>query len=320
MKKNSSIIGAVFALFLLFSCDDILEKDISDMQLTVISPNEGDTIAGNTVQFLWNTIEGANNYTIQIYNNNLLVMDTLISAPPYIDVLASDSYQWRIKGENEAYETQYNFPINFEVISSTDLTNQAVILNSPSDNVYTNESSIIFSWSSVPSADSYTFELLRKSSSGTVTVDLQEGLFTTTVTLDENVLDRDSEYIWRVKAVNETSQTIFFSRTFFIDTVPPPVPSLISPKFEEEFDLTEIITFSWDFGNDPGIIDSAINSVYEIATNSTFSNVIESGVSFPTTITYTFNESGTYYWRVRGEDAAGNVGSFNSNGKLIVNE
>lgn len=320
MKRNNSIFLLALIFFALIACDDILEKDISDMQITVISPNEGDTIAGNTVQFLWNTIEGANNYNIQVYKENLLVMDTLVGAPPFVNNLQSDSYQWRIKGENEAYETQYNFPVHFEVVSSSDLTNQAVQLTSPSNNIYTNETTIIFTWGEVPSATSYTFEILRESSSGTVTVDLQENIIETTVMVNENVLDRDAEYIWRVKAMNDNSQTSFFSRIFFIDTVAPPVPSLLSPDFEEEFQLTDIITFNWDFGNDPGIIDSTINSSYEIASDPSFSNVIESGISFPTTFNYTFSNGGTYYWRVKGEDAAGNIGTFNSNGKLIVNE
>jgi hypothetical protein len=318
--KKSNFLSVLVLLILFFSCDDILEKDITDMQITIISPNEGSTIEGNTVQFLWNTIDGANDYNIQIYKNNLLIMDTLVDNSPFVNFLSSDSYQWRIKGQNEAYQSQYTFPVNFEVVSSSDLTNQAVQLNSPSNNIYTNGTSIIFTWSPVPSATSYTFELLRDTPSGSVTINLQEGLTETTLTLNEDVIDRDAKYTWRVKAKNENSQTAFFSRIFYIDTVVPPTPSLLTPVFEEEFNLSDIIVFTWDFGNDPGVIDSTITSVYEIATDSLFVNVIESGVSVPTTFSYTFNNSGTFYWRVKGEDAAGNIGTFNSNGKVIVNE
>lgn len=320
MKKNNNFFLVLIVSILFFSCEDILERDITDIQITIISPNEGSTIEGNTVQFLWNAIDGANNYNIQIYKDRQLVMDTLVSNSPFINFLSSNSYQWRIKGNNEAYQTQYNLPVNFEVVSSSDLTDQVVQLNSPSNNIYTNDTSVIFTWNQVPSATSYTFELLRDTPSGSFTVSLQEGLTETSLSLNEGVIDRDAKYTWRVKAKNETSQTAFFSRTFYIDTVAPQIPSLLTPEFDEEFALTDIIVFTWDFGNDPGVIESAITSVYEIATDSSFSNIVKSGVDIPTIFNHTFNSSGTYYWRVKGEDAAGNIGAYNSNGKLRVNE
>lgn len=318
MKKNSLLIISVLSL-LFYSCDDILEKDITDMQVTIISPNEGSIIEGNTVQFLWNPIAGVKDYNVQIYKDQLLLMDTLVNNARFVNFLASDSYQWRIKGQNEAYQTQYNFPVNFQVESSSDLTNQVVQLNSPSNNIYTNASSVIFTWSSVPFATSYTFELLRDTPTGSITINLQEGLTETMLTLNEDVIDRDAKYTWRVQAKNEDSQTAFFSRIFYIDTVVPPIPSLLTPEFEEEFNLSDIILFTWNFSSD-GVINSTITSVYQIATDSSFLNVIESGTSIPTTFSHTFNDSGIYYWRVKGEDAAGNIGSFNSNGKIRVNE
>lgn len=320
MKEKIKYLLGLILMIVLFSCDDVFEEDISDDILVIINPQDGDIIEGNTVQFLWNMLEGVDDYTIQVYSTNTLVLDTVVTSPPFVDVLNSGLYEWRIKGQNNGYETQYNFPAAFEVMSSNDLTNQTVVLNNPSNEVYTNDTSLIFTWSAVPSALTYSFELLKETTSGSTVVYLDEELTTTSIELDNTTLSEDAEYQWKVKAVNATTETSYFSRTFFLDTEDPSSPSLVSPQFEEEFVLADTIAFSWDFGVDPGPIDSTITSFYDIASDASFTTIVESGSSINTLFNFTFANTGTYFWRVRGEDEAGNIGAFNQNGKLIVNE
>jgi len=318
--KTNNILALLIIAITIYSCDDILEDNISDDIISIISPQENDVIQGNTVQFLWNTIEGADNYTVQVYRSSTLVIDSTVTTSPLNLILNSDIYEWRIKGENSAYQTQFSFPISFEVETSLDLTNQTVLLNNPSDNLYTNDTSFIFTWADIESSDSYSFELVKVSATGNSTVHLQDEILTTSYLLDSSIINEDAEYQWMIKAVNETSETLFSTRTFFIDTVSPSVPSLFTPAFEEEFIIDDTVTFSWGFGTDTGAIESIITSVYEIASDDSFITIIESGSSIITNFNFTFDTSGTYYWRVRGEDEAGNVGTYNLNGKLIVNE
>lgn len=320
MKKNNSYFFALLIGISFFSCDDILEEDISDDQIIIISPLDGTTIDGNTVPFNWNELDGTNDYVLQVYSNSILVIDSTITSSPLNLVLNENTYEWRIKGRNDAYETQYNFPVSFEVVASLDLANQTVLLNNPTDNLYTNASSLIFTWTGIESADSYTFELEKVNGSGNTTVFFQEDILSTTMTIDNSVIDQDAEYLWKVKAVNTSSETIFSTRSFFIDTVVPPTPSLLTPSLGEEFLVDESISFTWDFGLDPGEIDSIITSVYEVATDDSFITIIESGAIIATNFNAIFTNVGTYYWRVRGEDEAGNIGAYNLNGNFIVNE
>jgi len=320
MKKRNKWLSLVFALIALSSCDDVLEEDISGDQVDIIAPKDMDIVEGNTVQFLWNPLEGADSYTLQVYTSSTLELDTIVSTTPYTYILNSDTYQWRIKAENNAYQTQYTFPQSFEVVTSLDLSNQTVVLNNPSNNLYTNNTDIIFTWDNLPAATTYTFELLKVSGSGTTTIFIQNDLTQTSLQIDSTVLSVDAEYQWRVKGVNETSETTFSTRTFYIDTVDPPSPTLLTPTFEEEFNINDVVTFSWDFPNDPGTIDSAITSYYDISLDENFSNIVESGNSVITNFNFTFDTAGTYYWRVRGEDDAGNIGAYNLNGKFIINE
>lgn len=303
-----------------YSCDDILEEDIQNNQIITLNPKEGDSIAGNTVQFLWEGLEGADSYRVQVYRESNLVTDTTVSTSPFTEVLNEGSYQWRVKGQNSAYEAPYTFPVVFTVTPSDNLSNQTLILTSPSDNIYTNNTTIIFTWNPIPSAVSYTFELIKVTGSGDITVFLEEEIQSTSLELDAVVIDSDAQYKWQVKAVNETSETSFFSRGFFIDTEAPPVPSLVSPDFDEEFEIDEDISFSWTFGTDPGNVISSISSFYEVASDQDFQTIIVSDMITPTSVSLAFENPGTYYWRVRGEDEAGNIGGFDQNGKFIIGE
>lgn len=309
-------------LALSYSCDDVLEEDITNDLITVVAPLDGTTVSGNSVQFLWNTLDGADDYAVQIYNGGFVVVDSVVAAPPFVINLNSDSYQWRVKGQNFAYETSFSFPQEFEVVSSDDLTNVQLNLNSPSAEFYTNQQSIIFSWQTVANATRYSFELIKVSSGGEVTVFVQDDLTDTTLTLGDDVLTEDAPYRWQVKAVNDdnTTETAFSSRNLFIDTVVPNLPNLLTPTFEEEFLIDTPIAFTWNFGTDSGVVTSAITSVYEVARDASFTTVVVSGSTELTSFGEAFSQAGTYFWRVRGEDQAGNIGTYNLNGKFIVNE
>ena len=322
MSGIRKLLLGLTAVTLLISCDDVLEEDITNDLLTVISPLDGDTVTGNSVQFLWNSVDGADDYAIQIYNGGVVLVDSVVANPPFSINLLSDTYQWRVKGQNFAYETAFSFPQEFEVVSADDLTNELVSLSSPSDNFYTNQNSVIFSWVSVTNATRYGFELIKVSGGGEVTVFTQDDLTTTSLTLESDVIDEDSEYHWQVRAFNDdnSTQTIFSSRTFFLDTVVPNLPNLLTPVFEEIFLVDANIAFTWNFGTDPGAVNSPITSVYEVATDESFTTVVLSGDTLLTSFSTAFNTAGTYFWRIRGEDQAGNVGTYNLNGKFIVNE
>ncbi|MGJ8664825.1 MAG: hypothetical protein ACSHW7_00530 [Patiriisocius sp.] len=320
MKRLIKIMLIVITALCIKGCDDIFEEDISGLEVDTITPLNGAIVEGNTVDFLWNSLEGAKDYTLQVYDTNTLVEDTVITTNQYTRVLATGEYEWRIKAQNNGYETPFNFPINFSVTETEDLTNQTVVLNSPSDNLYTNDQEILFVWNSVPFAITYQFELSRVSTSGSVIILVENDIVDTSLFLDATTLDGDTEYTWSVKALNETSETQFFSRTLFIDTIAPQPPILVTPTFEEEFILTDLILFSWELGQDSGNVMSPVNSYYEIARDSDFTDILVSESTTITSFTYGFQEIGTYYWRVRAEDEVGNIGGFNASGKLIVNE
>ncbi|MDO5981440.1 hypothetical protein [Flavivirga spongiicola] len=312
-----SIILILTLLFIAFACDDILEEDITNDVVQVISPTEGTVIEGNTVQFLWQTIEGADSYRVQIIKNNQRhVADSLVTITNFTYNLDPGDYQWRIKAENFAYETDYTFPINFEMRASEDLSNQSVLLQTPSENLYTNNKNIIFTWNSLASADTYTFVLAKKLG-GEQTVFQQADITKTSLNIDPTKLDEDAEYIWKLKAINTTSETFFSVRSLFIDTVIPNQPTLSEPLDDAKVSPSSV-TFNWANGADSGTIQSLITNTLEISTNADFNTIIHSASTTNNSAVYEFVTPNTYYWRIKAIDAAKNESDYSIVRSIVI--
>jgi len=308
MKKAIKIIVVLLSVFN-FSCDDILEEDISDDNLQIISPTEGAVIEGNIVQFSWQELDGADDYRIQISNSNqALVVDSLSTSSNFNVALNPGHYQWRVKGENFAYSTQYTFPVNFSVEASDNLTTQNIILSTPSNNFYTNDTNFILTWQAITSADYYSLDLV-KLIGGEETILQETNINATSFTIPSSLFDEDSEYVWKIKAVNSTSETNYTQRSIFIDRQSPNQPSLVSPSDMEVF-LTSIINFNWTNGTDTGNVQSATTNTIEISTDINFSSLLVTEDLQNNSYQYTFDNSGSYYWRIKTFDSSGNVGDY----------
>jgi hypothetical protein len=312
MKKYSRVLVGFF-VFLGLSCDDVFEEDISDDYMQIIAPLEGHVVEGNTVDFYWRELDGVDDYRIQVYNESQqILLDSLVpsSRLNLRYILDSGSYQWRIRGENFAYETPYTFPVNFEVVPSEDLSNQTVQLSSPSNGIYTNSVDFIFTWESLENADDYTFHLI-KVLNGEQTVYQNDDISETSLIISESNFVDDAQYIWKVKGENEVSETNFSERNLFLDRIAPNQPSLNTPNQSEVIEST-VINFNWLNGTDTGNVQSSIENVIEISEDFNFSSLVHSSEVSSNNYQYDVANSGTYYWRVRAIDLAGNQSDYSA--------
>ncbi|MGJ8734795.1 MAG: hypothetical protein ACSHW4_16685, partial [Cellulophaga sp.] len=279
-------------------------------------PTEGVTIEGNTVQFTWESLDGADDYEIQIINSNQVYeVDSLVTTNTFEYVLNSDAYQWRVRAENFAYSTAYTFPVNFSVETSDDLSNQTTVLSTPTIDFYTNDTSLVFTWEKITTATSYTFQLI-KNLNGEETVLQEPDIVSSSFTPETIVFDEDAEYIWKVKAINETSETVYSQRSIFIDTVLPNQPALTSPDDQATEEAT--VTFSWTNGEDSGNVTSTITNTIEIASDSKFNSIIHSASTVNNSYQYVFSTVDTYYWRVVAIDAATNESDYSIIRTVII--
>ncbi|NMH85967.1 fibronectin type III domain-containing protein [Flavivirga algicola] len=317
MKKLNNITLILILFFVSFACDDILEEDITDVTIQIISPTEGTIVEGNTAQFLWQAVKGADAYRVQIVRDDQRYeVDSLVTLTNFTYNLDPGYYQWRIKAENFAYETSYIFPVNFEMRASDNLSNQNVVLQTPSENLYTNNKSIIFTWQSLSNTDTYTFVLAKKVG-GEQTVFEQPDITNTSLNIDPMKLDEDAEYIWKLKAKNAISETSFSERSLFIDTVIPNQPTLSAPLNEAKV-APSSVTFNWANGADSGTVQSLITNTLEISTDVNFNTLIHSASTTNNSAVYEFVSPNTYYWRIKAIDAATNESDYSIVRSIVV--
>lgn len=103
----------VFILLSTIGCSEIVnEEDLSDNQVEIISPTEGSHLENNVVLFSWQSMEGAEDYRLQIdvlnqYQYNERIIDTIVSNTSLSLQLLDDNntYHWYITAQNSSSST-----------------------------------------------------------------------------------------------------------------------------------------------------------------------------------------------------------------------
>ncbi|RUT69888.1 hypothetical protein D0817_14840 [Flavobacterium cupreum] len=317
MKTLNKIIPFLFVL-LLVSCEDVFEEDISDDIIEVVSPKDNTTIESNVVNFQWNEIDGAKKYRLQVLDiNETIVVDSLVAKTSLNIPLLTGSYQWKVRGENFAYESNYSPVSNFSMVTTDDLSNQQVVLTSPDNNVYKNSADVTIKWQKLAAATSYSVEVINTTTSESVYK--AESTTETSVTLNSTNLTKDANYQWKVRGINSTSQTAqFSSRNFFIDTVVPGVPVNSLPAVNAIITNNVSTTFTWISPTDTGTIRSPLLYTIEFSNTSTFTTILFPTNNASTSYQRIFTTLGDYYWRIKTTDAAGNVSAYSAPFKFTV--
>ncbi|NJM78601.1 MAG: hypothetical protein HC854_01330 [Flavobacterium sp.] len=305
---------------LTFSCEDILEEDITNDIVKIQYPSEGVVVESNVAIFQWEPLKGADDYRLQVYTSNQFkVFDTLVNTNTTTLPLVQGTYQWRVRGENAAYESTYSFPVTFRVEESDDLTNQQVVLLSPSSTFATNQNTVTLSWENLSAADSYEV-VVTNTTNGNI-VFSQSNVTITNISLNSTNITGDGQYTWKVKAINSTTvtETAFSTRSFLVDTVVPNQTQNSLPANNAIQTINQTVNFSWIISTDSGIVQSAISYEIQIASDNNFTNVIQTSPTTGTSFQQSFASIGDRYWRVRAKDAAGNIGAYSAGFKLTIN-
>lgn len=172
----------------------------------------------------------------------------------------------------------------------------APIPSQPRRNSISNNSTPTFVWNDAPNAIEYEIVIATDSSFSQVV--LTENVSFSSFTPPDPLAD--GKYFWRVRAYNAAAQPGRFSvaQIFSIDTTPPAAPVLTSPS--DTATLRSSPVFRWN---------RAAGAVsYEFQYDN------DADVSSPTYSVTTPNTNrkppampnGTFFWRVRAQDAAGN--------------
>jgi hypothetical protein len=306
--KSIFLIFLFVMLIFLSSCEDFIEKDISDKSVTLLSPPDGYTTSTLTQTFWWEELDGAENYRMQIAkpsfsNAQQFIIDTTVTSTNFThQFVAPGAYQWRVKAMNNGSETAY-FTRTLNIDSTLDLSTQVVVLISPANNHISSDTIQTFVWNSLYNSTLYRFQLVDNSTSFIV-----KDTATTDTQLTTELVEGD--FKWQVRAENDFGVSPYSSRNIIIDIT---FPSVSAPGLPANGDTVSTpVDLSWHRQS------SAVADSLLIYADSALTNISLS--VYTTDTTYSFNAVlfNDYFWRLKSIDAAGNQSGYSSVYKFYV--
>lgn len=122
MNKIIKAILITYIIIYLPGCTDIIETDISNNKINLISPGKDVEVDCDTISFFWDEIDDATKYQLQVVSPNFdnvryFLLDTITSKNRYTITLNANSYEWRVRAKNDYYTTAF-FYNNFTIVDS----------------------------------------------------------------------------------------------------------------------------------------------------------------------------------------------------------
>lgn len=309
MKK---IILLLFISFAMIRCGDVIEHDLTNTLVTVITPVDNYVSSSAALQIKWEAVPGASAYQLQVVKPSFsviksFVIDSNITSTSFTYTFKPGNYQLRIRAKNSS-STGYYKTVSFSVDSTLLLTNQIVVIRKP--DTLSNMTRQLFLWDPVPNATDYRLEI-----SGPISF-INASIKTDTI----SYLLTDGVYNCRIRAQNDQSVSAYTSFHLTIDSKAPDKPLLLTPTHKAT--LTKYpISFTWDNGTTGG---SKVRDSLFIYSDSLLTTLKTPAIT-TNTAGYTFTDSvalprgGTYYWRVRTYDAAGNKSNYSDKFRFTLN-
>nr|WP_320120048.1 hypothetical protein [uncultured Marinifilum sp.] len=292
----------------LFACSDFTEEDLENDTLDLLGPADGTSTEIQTLTFWWDAVKGADKYRLQIAEPNFdeivrLELDTLISTKQFEHTLFPGDFEWRVRAENSAYTTDY-FSRLLNILEPIDITKQKVVLVSPGKESNLNAKQVEFDWNEMSIAHEYQFELHQSDWSGEDVIDAKL-LSDTKLTLELE----EGTYAWGVLARDTVNneETPFTYRNLVVDLTAPNQPTLSAPA--DNASVTGLKqSMSWTHQEDNELTD--IVFFIQIFSDQNLTTLLDEEELKSKQNEYSFSSTGTYYWRVKALDEAGNESDY----------
>ncbi|MBN2305063.1 MAG: hypothetical protein JXQ72_11325 [Anaerolineae bacterium] len=268
------------------------------------APRDGSATRSTRPAFAWNAVPGAVEYEF------LLDDDTDFSSPVETysgpgqsfrpaAPLDYGTYTWRVRVDTGTGSGFGDWMPTWEVII-TPATPARVRLEALSNRALTNQAGPVFVWGAVAGVESYHIQIDDtagfSSPEQTAVVDIL------TYTADPLA---EGRYFWRVRAINHLGAPGSWSAVWqvTVDTTPPAVPILIGPA-EGASVTNRMLRLTWDRVSDAGRYDIQLDPDPAFVLPA-----IDAGArtSYRTPLPLSY---GTYHWRARAIDSAGNMSAW----------
>jgi len=261
---------------------------------TLASPADASTDTELYLSLSWNAVSGATSYTGQYSTSSDFGTNTeQVTTGTSWDISGlnyNTTYYWRVK----AYDgNQYSDWSSTRSFTTKQLTLDAPVLSTPTDNSTNTDISLTLNWGTVTNATGYTLQYTTLSdfSAGTETE-------LTSTSADISALDYNTTYYWRVKATNG-GVVSDWSSVYSFTTYQPSLdtPTLAAPS-DQSTGVTREPTLTWNE------VSRATTYFVEYSTNSDFSSKTEATVTTTSKNLSSLEYSTSYYWRVKAFDGS----------------
>jgi len=280
-------------------------------------------IPTTTPRFVWQAVRTAVQYDLVVSEDSDLSAPVIDMpglgansyAVPLANALTPDTtYYWAVRARDAvANESLWSATGSFHV-SSTLVRPAAPTLLSPPNGTLTNDPTPEGSWEALATGGPYTYhvQIDNNRTFNSPEVDVA-GLADTTATPDPLP---DGVYFWRVQAVDTATNVAGPWSAIWrvkIDTTPTAAPVLINPADGSGTpDTTPLYTWRG--------VPGAVTYHIQIANDAGFASIEaeDTAVAGRTFVQPTPLGYGTYYWRVRAIDAAGNISAWSADNQFDV--
>ncbi len=286
------------------------------------SPPGGRTITDSTPWLDWSDVTDPSgvHYEIQVDDNagfgSLAFSRSWVNASSCVvtAVLPDGAYYWRVRAvDGAANPSEWTAAWSFTVDATTP---PVPGLASPSDGKVISDSTPWLDWSDVSDASGVHYQLQVDDDAGFGSLAFSRSWVNASSCVVTAVLP-DGAYYWRVRAVdgagNPSEWTAAWS--FTVDATTPPVPVLASPSNGKAItDSTPWV--DWSDVTDP----SGVHYQIQVDDDSGFGSpeFSRTWINSSSCVVTTELADGTYYWKVRVVDGAGNAGAWTAARSVVV--
>ncbi|MBN4081494.1 T9SS type A sorting domain-containing protein [bacterium AH-315-C07] len=265
-----------------------------------------DSIGLDTALVLdWTIIANATAYEYQFGKDSLFAdsVSTVTSAVYLSSLEFATTYFWRAKAKNDSLQSDWSYVWWFRTkdapvdTASTGIDSLAApTLLTPFNTSADQDTMLNLDWTDVTNATSYEYQLGTDST-------FVDSTSVSLSTVNISGLNYTSNYYWRVKALNDTLQSLW-SNIWWFTTKDAPVdttstgsdtlfsPQLISPV-NAASDQDTSITLDWTD------VVNATSYEFHYSTDSTFTTTTSGSVSGSTKNIFALDHATKYYWRAR---------------------
>lgn len=266
--KSKFYIYFLLVFSVLFSCKDVLEEDISNKEIKLYSPSNNFKSGSFKQTFWWEEIEGVRKYQLEIvslsevkrnngiaYDTIALLFDTMATKNKITLPLKPGFFQWRVRGHNAGYKSNYSETRMFEIDSAT-IDGQDIVMIRPesTDKIYRKkgQSSYLLEWFHLEGAKQYLIEV---ETGGTVT---SETVPATQTKYTVNFKVQNEEYKVTVQGKsNQLFSNKSSAYTFEYDAINPPIaeldsvdtksPVIVTWGLKDDVNSSDIVKFRFSY-------------------------------------------------------------------------